>query len=114
MRSFTLVLFFAFIAIIGLVLMFQASNTGAGTFGIKEGRAMKMITHERFVKGGSPEGVPISIYQRKGYMDHMGLEPCPKNYRISPKFTGKPGCVPVKEGMEDYYISSVCCPVGTY
>ena len=116
MRSLTLVIFFAFVAIIGLILMFQTSYTGAGTFGIKEGRAIKMISEERFIKGGSPEGVPIGLYSRKGRIDYMGKEPCPepKKYQLSPLFSGKQGCVPVKEEMKDYYLGSECCPIGTY
>lgn len=104
----------AIVAIIGIILMIKASNIGAGTLGIKEGRAIKMVSEERFVKGGSPEGILIETYPRKGRLDFMGKEPCPKNYRLSTQFAAKQNCIPVQEGMEEYYLGSVCCPVSTY
>ena len=107
----------ALIAVIGLILMIKLSSTGLGMYGgsLYPGRAVEKNAIERFVKGGTPEGVVVATEERSGYLQYMGLNECPENYMPISKsqYTSKLGyykdiCVP--NLYPEYYPGIMCCP----
>ncbi|MBW2973060.1 hypothetical protein KY346_01555 [Candidatus Woesearchaeota archaeon] len=115
MKSFSLVVLgvISVISIVSLILMFNTTTTGLGTFNIKPGRAVKMISEKRPYVGGNPEGVIVGTFERKGYRDWAGKEPCPDGYRIqTKKIRRQEKCTPTN--YPERYPDWICCPADAY
>lgn len=107
----------ALIAVIGIILMIKFSSTGLGMYGgsLYPGRAVEKSTLDRFIKGGSPEGVVVGTQTRGGYLSYMGMSQCPENYRPISKslYLNKLDyyrdiCIQTK--YPEDYPGQMCCP----
>jgi hypothetical protein len=112
-------LFFLFLisilAITGLVLMINLGTTGlvyGGGLGQNAGRAVYVGTNSPTTMG-NPEGIPITWQTGKGYVQGMGMNPCPSGYRKKNINIARqdPACVTPAE--PDYYYDILCCPSGS-
>lgn len=98
----------ALIAIGGITIMLQQSNTGLGVY-ISGPRAIDVLSEKRPFLGGSPEGLPVETGPRRGWQTWQGREPCPEGYRMqTAKIERKEKCLPVIQ--PERYPDMICCP----